>query len=196
MDKRMLTQVQLREMVQAVRPDSFCTFMKEPIFIMQLTNEDADSLVENVRLQLGVIDSTSYSALTDSAAIALQFTDDGMPDFYPIPKEKFPSYEILPDGTISSKVHATADNFRNFFQDKPPSNVREARKVGEVKMVSTLALGVSPEQSFIIESPWGSTQTKMANRNAWVVVCGPDDSPELYLCNAAQSGLPLGYVAP
>ena len=152
-----------REFAQKSRP-----FIKDlPILLLPTIGLSKDALAADILGKLNDVDAATFA---ESAAVSLQFTREGEPNFYLIGadvyKDLYKQVKLEEVTLKNSELWAAASHY---FQDGFPPGTTAGLKLGFVEMVSTTDLGFPKSEELTIRAPWGQQQTKEAGDEAWIV---------------------------
>eukprot|EP00438_Fugacium_kawagutii_P017010 Skav225419 [mRNA] locus=scaffold680:52372:52980:- [translate_table: standard] len=193
-----LSQAELAIRIDTVWTDHRQEFIKDlPVLLLPLDDcATLSSLPEMVRDKLGSVDQTKYAeSLEGFAAVSLQFTREGIADFYMIGADvytkKYKQVKLEEVAEKHSKLWAAASQY---FQDGLPKGTIAGVKTGPVAMISTAALGFPKGEELKICAPWGEHQTKKADTDAWIVKETKEADSHFYMVNSDPQGMPIGYL--
>ncbi len=198
-DTKIIAQKTLLMALDKVATSKHEYFVKDKPIAIYEYNGVQSLIPEVIATNLGIIDQTKYSAkyVSKNAIIALQF-NALKPDFYIIDQGIFTKqYKLVSLLDVASKnsklFHSLKqnDDIAKLIYQKD-QRLKGAIKLVTVKMVRVSAVygKKSKSQSLVIQAPWGGTQTKAANKDAYFVI---GDS-EAYIVNLDDSKLPIGYI--
>lgn len=144
------------------------TFSKPPIVGFEIRPGDTlSNLPAEIKDHLGKIDKTKYTdeyfKSNEGSVIALQFKNDGSPDFYMIGKETYETkYVPSTMDEFAKQNPAQHQGVLTLTSAKDSDRIRVIKKPGETVMVKMSEAGYPLDKEVKMQSPWGDTQTKPA----------------------------------